>query len=208
MGRIYTLMADREFIGEKWFKWLNINKIPIDIRIKSDSIVEHRGQCVKASEFFKDMRGKSRKVIKGIVKVYGYPVRLSGGPSKSGTQQDKWCIIASSSLPHTAHNRYGRRWTIEQMFKDFKSSGFDLEKTHVTFPDRLSQLLALLAIAFVWIVKVGSAEAEKKPALIKKLKHNRPRKSIFRLGLDLLREAFWNYHSRKMDYLINFLSPT
>jgi len=206
--RIYTLTADREFIGEKWFKWLYANGIPIDIRIKSDTTVEKKGKRLKARELFGGMGRKKRRVIKGLVQVYGCEVRLSGGPNKSGKAEDKWCIIASTSLPHTAHKRYKKRWRIEQMFKDFKKSGFDLEATHITKPERLSQLLSLLAIAFVWVIKTGREVARNKQSAIKKLKHKRPRKSIFRLGLDILQEAFWKRSRKMLNWLVKLLSPT
>ena len=34
---IGTLLGDREFIGEQWFKWLNDNAITFCIRIKKDA---------------------------------------------------------------------------------------------------------------------------------------------------------------------------
>ena len=207
-NRIYTLTADREFIGKKWFKWLIDNNIPIDIRIKSDTRVVKDGRTYKAWELFEGTKSKGRKVIKGWVQVYGCEVRLSGGPNKSKNAEDKWCIIASTSLPHTAHKRYKKRWKIEQMFKDFKKSGFDLEATHITKPERLSQFFVLVGMAFIWVMKTGMEVAKKKLVAIKKLKHNRPRKSIFRLGLDTLQEASWKRLTKLLNWSVNLLSPT
>ena len=44
-------------------------------------------------------------------------------------------------------------------------------------------MLALLAIAFCWILKVGQHLAEQRPRLVKKCKHGRPRYSITELVL-------------------------
>jgi len=51
-------------------------------------------------------------------------------------------------------------------------------------PERLSRLLALLAIAFTWAFVVGQWQAVVKELKLKK--HGYPPKSIFRLGLNML----------------------
>ncbi len=33
-GKIYDLLADREFIGSQWISYLNMSQIPYDIRIR------------------------------------------------------------------------------------------------------------------------------------------------------------------------------
>jgi len=44
--------------------------------------------------------------------------------------------------------RNAERWYIENMFKDMKSNGFQLECTHITYLDRLDTLMAIIAIAY------------------------------------------------------------
>ena len=44
---------------------------------------------------------------------------------------------------------YKERWQIETMFKAMKSSGFNLEATHLNNWNRMSTLIAIIAIAFV-----------------------------------------------------------
>jgi hypothetical protein len=126
--------------------------------------------------------------------------------SKKG--EDDYFIIASYCGPAGAAKRYALRWRIEQLFKELKSSGFRLEDTHLTDPRRLGALLALLSIAYAWAVKVGRHVAKKRLNLIKKLKHNRPRYTIFRIGLDAIRKAFWSADKRQIRGVIRFLSCT
>ena len=57
---------------------------------------------------------------------------------------------------------YAKRWEIENMFRAFKTSGFNLESTHVTHPERLSQLIGVLALAFCFAYKAGLIIASKK----------------------------------------------
>ena len=71
--------------------------------------------------------------------------------------EDGDCLfIASSSLPPAeALDAYADRWQIETLFGCLKSRGFNLENTHLTDPQRLSKLMGLLALAFVWAYRTG-----------------------------------------------------
>lgn len=57
-------------------------------------------------------------------------------------------IASSGAPPQAAFAAYARRWEIETLFGALKSRGFNFEDTHLTHPDRLGKLLALLALAF------------------------------------------------------------
>jgi hypothetical protein len=64
-------------------------------------------------------------------------------------------MIITTHDPQTALADYGNRWGIETLFGALKTRGFCLESTHFTDEARLSKLLALLALAFVWAMKAG-----------------------------------------------------
>jgi hypothetical protein len=60
-------------------------------------------------------------------------------------------------LPATAQAwRRGRKrfWT-EPTFRDWKSYGFDLERTKIDDPDRLNSLLLAIALTTVWMIHIG-----------------------------------------------------
>ncbi|MFN6083596.1 MAG: transposase, partial [Fluviicola sp.] len=61
----------------------------------------------------------------------------------------------SFSNPVIAKECYKKRWQIETMFKALKSSGFNIEKTHLQAIERVEKVVALVFIAFVWCYKVG-----------------------------------------------------
>jgi hypothetical protein len=75
-------------------------------------------------------------------------------------------------------------YNIETLFGALKSRGFNLEDTRLQDSERISRLLALLAIAFTWAFVVGEWQAAVKD--LKFRKHGYPPKSIFRLGLNML----------------------
>jgi hypothetical protein len=95
--------------------------------------------------------------------------------------------ISDSGFPEydeAPAERYRMRWGIESLFGALKSCGFNLEDTRLQDPERISRLLALLAIAFTWAFVVGVWQATVKELKLKK--HGYPPKSVFRLGLNML----------------------
>jgi hypothetical protein len=87
--------------------------------------------------------------------------------------------------------QYKKRWGIESLFGALKSRGFNLEDTHLKDSERLSRLLALLALAFTWAFVVGLWQASVKELKLKK--HGYPPKSIFRRGLNILCRLVTNF---------------
>jgi hypothetical protein len=80
--------------------------------------------------------------------------------------------------------------TIETFFSDQKSRGFNIHKSHLTDPQRLSRLLIASCLAYIWLVYLGSlCKKERWQSII----HRRKRcdLSLFQLGLRLL-EHFLN----------------
>jgi hypothetical protein len=64
-----------------------------------------------------------------------------------------------------------------------------MEETHMIEPDKIEKLLFALAIAVCWIHKTGELQARRVHGVLKK--HGRRGKSIFRIGLDLMRRALF-----------------
>jgi hypothetical protein len=76
------------------------------------------------------------------------------------------CWFLMTDQPGTAHQLcalYGRRMTIEQLFRDDKSkrNGWSLRDTKITKPDRLDRLLLILAIAYLLLCGVGLIAKER-----------------------------------------------
>jgi len=74
------------------------------------------------------------------------------------------------------------------MFGNLKTKGCALEATHLTDPDKLCTLLALMAFAVALAVETGVAMARLHPIPVKK--HGRRAWSLFALGLHTLRKIF------------------
>jgi hypothetical protein len=112
------------------------------------------------------------------------------------------------TLPKSAISDYAQRWGIETLFGMFKTRGFCLESTHLSNPERLSKLLAILSLALCWVFLTGEWLHQLKPLTIKK--HGRRSKSIFHYGFDHLRNIVLNLDQKMNDFwiVLQFLSCT
>ena len=97
----------------------------------------------------------------------------------------EFCIVISFNKPEESLEKYAKRWQIETLFKAFKSSGFNLEDTHVTQMDRIKKLVLLVMLAFVWCYKIGDY-IDTNIKAIRIIKHGSRAISIFKYGLDYL----------------------
>ena len=64
-------------------------------------------------------------------------------------------LIVLSTTTNGIIKAYKKRWNIETMFGNLKSRGFGFEDTHLTKLERISKLLAVLALAFCYILQIG-----------------------------------------------------
>ncbi|MEO1805923.1 MAG: IS4 family transposase [Bacteroidota bacterium] len=177
--QIVRLVADREFIGEKWLNWLDAHHIHFIIRIRANQWVEHSSRKAhKAGALFGSQRWRSLRKARGIK---GSRVYIGGQKLKTGDY-----LILISNLPlKSGRWYYAKRWEIEVLFGDLKKRGFNFEDTHITQPQRINNLIAVLALAHVWAILVGKWILQKTKSIPIK-KHGRKAISIFKLGLNYL----------------------
>jgi hypothetical protein len=185
---IKALLADREFIGKDWFMFLKKQEIDFVIRIKKNfKVTNSRGLEVPAKNLFLFLKPGEQLVIPKARKMLDIEVYLSALRLSDG----QLLIVAARQASDDAIEQYGERWEIETLFHAFKSRGFNLEDTHITHRLRIKRLLVVLAIAFCWAHRTGEWQHEHvNPIKVKK--HQRLAKSIFRVGLDFLREGLLN----------------
>jgi hypothetical protein len=185
---IQCLLGDREFVGKRWFKWLRENGIDFRIRLHENYLVANgRGRLVAAKRLFATTGIDQMLVIREPRRMWGEEYYLSGCYLGKG----EYLILVAPNLVENPHEDFAKRWEIETLFAALKSRGFNLEDTHVTDPERLEKLLALLAIAFCWAHQVGEWLAQQRPLKIKK--HGYKAQSTFRYGFDHLRRILTNF---------------
>jgi len=208
-GKIYDLLADREFIGDKWMNYLIDHEIPFDIRVRENMFVQYKGIRMRVTKLFKGIEVGKAMTIRGMVTLGTNKVYLQGQRIvNTKTNKLEWLIVSTYHQPSGSILRYGQRWYIENMFKDMKSNGFQLRCTHITDLERLSTLMGLLAIAYTWMIKIGMWVKKAKPKMFKNIRHGRPAKSIFRAGLEEFANAIYTLSLIRLKIHYNFLSCT
>ncbi|MGF3026223.1 hypothetical protein ACQVP2_25795 [Methylobacterium aquaticum] len=91
------------------------------------------------------------------------------GPTHLGIVQDPghaepWIIAMPAKPGFLTTMDYSARWAIEPMFSDFKSWEFDLEDSQISYPDRLSRLVLVIALALYVAVSMGQWDATVNPS--------------------------------------------
>ncbi|WP_051960122.1 IS4 family transposase [Sphingobacterium sp. ML3W] len=199
LDQIDCLLADREFVGDLWLNFLNLNNIRYHIRIRNNFKVflPRKQSFIKASYLFNSIKVKQYQHYQHIVQLGGELCYLSA--TKSSAQgKIELLILVSFNKPDEALRYYKERWQVETLFKGMKSSGFNIEDTHVTALDRLEKLMMLTMLAFIWCYLIGDyIDREIKPITIKK--HGRKAKSVFKYGLDYLAETLLSGYN-KLDF--------
>lgn len=166
--KVEDFTADREFVGEQWFNFLEDN-IPFTIRVKKDDThVVSLGQRLK--------KGVNR-VCDNLWLVYR--------PAAGQYKEDMYLL--TNHNPEGAVQRYKQRWKIEELFGFMKTRGFNLEDTHLTEEEKLETLGYLVSLACLCCLEEGVKITVR---FIKQV--NSPEKSVLRRGLDHLSRLLFN----------------
>jgi hypothetical protein len=205
-NNIKSILCDREFIGKDWIDYLkNIEKINFRIRVKScEKINKVNGDLAPLKNFFRNIRQGHSKILKGKRTIWGHRLFIACVKSSCG----ELVIIITCKDEHTAITDYAKRWEIETFFKCLKSSGFNLEDTHLKDFKRINNLIGLISIAFVWAYLAGELVCKKIPIRIKS--HGRKSESVFRVGLDLISRLviYPSINIKEYHMIIKLLSCT
>lgn len=152
--RIQSLTADREFIGEKWFRMLGKYDIPYYIRVKENTQLPWGNESISAKNLFHHLQGRRVRLVEK--QMYGGTVYFAGTRSKAG---DLVIVMTNQRLkPEKILIRYRFRWSIEEIFRKLKTSGFHWENTHMKKSERLVSLLIIISLALFTAFLMGLGE--------------------------------------------------
>ncbi len=109
-------------------------------------------------------------------------------------------LISNLSVLEDPCDWYSLRFVIETLFSDQKSRGFHLNKSHLSDPSRLAQLMIAACLAYIWMVYLGAlCIADGYNRIIHRT--DRCDLSLFQLGLRLLEYLL----NQEMDIPVAFL---
>ena len=100
--------------------------------------------------------------------------------------QDPIYLVTNFSTGGEAFNWYKKRFRIETLFSDLKGRGFNLNKSGLREPERVSRLLIAASLAYIWMVYLGELVLKNG---WDKIIHRSDRcdLSLFQLGIRLLK---------------------
>lgn len=154
-----TLLADRGFGAKAFYETLSLLGWDYVIRFRNTIIVEHDGESKQANEWLLPS-GRARKLVGANVTRSGFKVGAVVAVKRKG-MKDAWYLATSraQASASTIIKLYGRRFTIEETFRDQKDLRFGrgLYATHIRNPTRRDRMLMLLALAHALLTLLGAA---------------------------------------------------
>ncbi len=181
---IKLLLADREFIGVCWLRFLNENNAPFVIRVKEGlNVVTEDGRKLTLGSLLRKGRGARQFSACFAGAISDAPLKLNFAAKR--IKGKELLIVASNAPARHALGAYRKRWAIECLFGDAKTRGLNLEDTQFTCPRKPDLLLGIVALAMARASKtasrlIGTGKMPRK-------KHGYYAKSWFRVGLDQIR---------------------
>ena len=179
--RLGVLIGDREFVGHKWFNYLKDRHINFTMRLpKHPLLVDQNGQ--KRAITTLDFKDDQPILVKNC-QVDG----VGGNAWIKKTGEGDYLFLFGNISPNFMGQIYRKRWTIETIFQNLKSRGFDLSSTHLTNVEKVKTLIGFCSLAYALCLSMGIYLHEKVKN-IKKKKNGYKKTSFSRHGRNLFQQ--------------------
>jgi hypothetical protein len=180
-----TLLADRAFGNQDHYALIDACGWDYVIRFRGVIAVEADGETRRADKWL-SVQGKARILRDAKVTADRAPVGAVV-VVRAARMKEAWCLATSLRDAKAADviRLYGRRFTIEETFRDTKDIrfGLGLSSTHIRDPKKRDRLLFLVAAAHALLTLLGAAsEASGLDRYLKVNTVKRRTHSLFRQG--------------------------
>ena len=156
----YINLGDREFCGVELGKWLlQEQKVNFSLRLKKNEYVELEeqiwfqlsdlGLTSGMSCYYQGVKVTKTKGFGGFNLAAKWKRNYRAKYSK-----ETWFILTNLNSLSAATDSYAKRMSIEEMFRDFKRGGYNLEITRVSHR-RLISLVLLICLSYSLSTFVG-----------------------------------------------------
>ena len=149
-----VLLGDGEFDGQGLRQWCADNHWSFVVRTSSDRLIDFDGEVAR---FDSIQTTQSICFIEGALPLANAVYWRGKGHSKP------LFLLTNMELGYEACQYYKRRFKIETLFKHLKSAGFYLHKTRLKCPEKVANLIIVVAFAFVFSFCIGLLIKEKEP---------------------------------------------
>ncbi len=187
-----VILGDREFCSVELAKWLHGQKqVYYALRLKKSNYIEVEkeiwtrlkdlGLFSGMSLFYQGVKVTKAKGFIGSNIVAKWKRKYRGVNT-----EEAWFIITNLKSIEETIDAYKKRFGIEEMFRDFKKGGYDLERTKLT-GHRLTSVIILITLAYSMATFSGKIIKAKGLAKyvgrVRKNQKMRRRHSNFYIGL-------------------------
>lgn len=151
-----TLLADRGFADTALMAYLKALKWSFIIRIKASfGLYSPSGAllCKVGQVALRVGQSKHYHNVFLTKKLFGL---VHVGLARVPGTQEPWFIVSDQPTSNASFRIYGKRFDIEQVFKDDKSAGFDLEQSGLRDASKLNRLMTVLVIVMLLLVAEGT----------------------------------------------------
>lgn len=203
-NRISLFLADREFIGHRWLKYLKDQGIHFCVRVPKHHKITRYCGIAEQVHTVEQLLGNRKSMHLSGCRVDGvwanvYAKRLADGDL---------LFLLGTPKTYLLTQLYKKRWRIECFFQNIKKRGFDLESTHLNDFEKLKKLVALVSIAYAMVANIGLHTALKGQGIEVK-NHGYKANSFSRKGIDVVREGLRRVWKRNfqlfLDWVLRFL---
>jgi hypothetical protein len=118
-GSIELLLADREFVGLRWLRFLNDNNVPFAVRLKETLIVTPEGDRPRTLRSLLRTCRKKRVFRADLSDDPEDPLALNFAAKR--IKEGELLIVVSNTPARAALDAYKSRWAIECLFGDAKT---------------------------------------------------------------------------------------
>ncbi len=186
-----VILGDREFCSVKLAEWLDTQGFQFCLRLKKSEQVELKnigwvplkacGLKPGTSLFFEKVKITKTK------KVQGFSVACKWKKSyRKSVTKEGWFILTNMTIHSEAIASYKKRFDIEEMFRDYKSGGYNIEGSNV-IGKRFISLVILISFAYIISTikgeKINKKGVQKYVARVKEYGRLTKRHSSFYIGL-------------------------
>jgi hypothetical protein len=161
-----VVLGDREFCGVELAAWLSQEQQAyLSLRLKNNEYVELEeqiwfqlrdlGLAPGMSFYYQGVKITKSKGFSGFNLAAKWRKKY-----RNKCSQEPWFILTNLPSLSSAITAYSQRMGIEEMFRDFKSGGYNLESTKVT-GQRLISLILLITLSYSLSTFLGQSFKQK-----------------------------------------------
>jgi hypothetical protein len=148
------LLGDGEFNGSQVVQWFETQGWQYVCRAADTNLIYYQGQELALNQV--PLQPGQEQLLTNVQFTQAHPV----GPLNilvvwNAAKQCHWFFVTNFNTQAEAKAWYTKRFTTETLFSDVKGRGFRLHQTRLKDPARVSRLVMVGAIAYVFTVFLG-----------------------------------------------------